>query len=172
MKVGESLLVCDFKFLGAAYDLIHHIPADGPAKLDLIPTSEGATLLVSGEINALVDLLRKAKDMNTNRLIENIGPSVIEAYLGLSNPPLSDSLVVFESRMVGDVFEAAVRLESAGYKVFDLRILRGGAPRAYVLATGAQAETPITTENLSGQLTTFSHPGPRLREFFALSSQK
>ena len=168
MKTGSSLLVCEMKSVGSAYSLIQEMKPEKHETVELIPNADGAVLMVSGQMDDLLQLLRKANDVFTSRFIENLSPAVIEAYLGLQNPPLSEQFMLFESRQVGDVFEAAGRMEAQGLKPFDLRILRGSGLRAYVMASGPRAAS-FSTDGLSGQLTSIENPNPVLKSYFELS---
>ncbi|MBX3039887.1 MAG: hypothetical protein KF789_04150 [Bdellovibrionaceae bacterium] len=171
MKVNEGLLVCEMKSLGAAYGVVQHISRESLQVTEIIPTADGAVLLVSGPIDCLVDLLSSANEVVSNRIIPALSAQVIESYLGLKNPPLDKELFVFEGRQIGDVFEAAVRLEAAGAKPFDLRILRGGNPRAYVLATG-DAGISFSADGLIGQFSRIENPNEQVRTFFETSPQR
>lgn len=171
MKVGESLLVCEMKSVGAAYSLMQEMRPELHDTIELIPNSDGAVLMVSGKMDDLLQLLRKANDIFSSRFIENLTPAVIESYLGLQNPPLGERFMLFESRQVGDVFEAACRMESQGLTPFDLRILRGSGLRAYVMGSGP-AGAAISTDGISGQLTQIENPNPVLKSYFEISAQK
>lgn len=171
MKVNEGLLVCEMKSLGAAYGVVQHISRESLQVTEIIPTADGAVLLVTGPIDALVDLLSSANDVASNRIIPSLSAQVIESYLGLQNPPLDGDLFIFEGRQIGDVFEAAVRLEAAGVKPFDLRILRGGNPRAYVLATGSPSAV-FSADGLIGQFSRIENPNQTVSRFFEMSPQR
>ncbi|HRO66362.1 MAG TPA: hypothetical protein PL182_02225 [Pseudobdellovibrionaceae bacterium] len=171
MKANEGLLICEMKSLGAAYGVIQHISQESLRVTEIIPTAEGAVLLVGGPVDSLVELLRFASEVVSNRIIPSLSKQVIESYLALQNPPLEGNLFIFEGRQIGDVFEAAARLEAAGAKPFDLRVLRGGSPRAYVLATGG-AVPSFSTDGLVGQFSRIENPNENVRKFFEIAPQR
>lgn len=165
MIAGSALLSVDFDSVGEGFEALQKIAAHDV--LEFIPSAAGASLLISGEIASLEKLLPALPAPRHSRMIKSVSETVAKAWLGLENPPLKTVLAVFESSAIGDVFEAAVRLEKTGYLPFDLRLLRGATPKAYVLATGDAGAVPPVAD-LRGQLTLIGHPSDALKAFFEI----
>lgn len=161
MKPGQSLLITELATLGEAYEAIQKLP-DGVEVFELIPGGEGATLLVQGPPGALQGLFPRA----AGRVVQP-SEKIIKAYLGLAAQPLKKYFGCFESQKVAEVFEAATRLEKAGWQVLDLRILRGSFPKTSLLAT-IEDSTTVELKDLQGVWTQIKEPGEKLRAFFEI----
>lgn len=169
---NRVFVVCETKTLGRAYELLQKISADDVELTEVIPMSEGAALLLLGS-DQILQAFTESSDSTVRNLqiIKNFSDTLLEAYLGIKNPPVSGSLMIFESSVMGDVFEAARRLDQAGAEVFDLRILRGGAPKAYLFATG-QAGEGFAVEGLVGTFTQIESPQDLVKSYFEIAPQK
>lgn len=168
MKAGDALLVLTYDLLGTAYQAIQAVQDADVA--ELIPAAGETTLLLTGASRALVLMEESLPRPLSSRFLENVPASVIEAWLGLRNPPLQSQFAIFESEAIADVFEAAIRLDKAGVVPFDLRILRGAKTKAYVMATG---ETDaLFLQDLNGTLTMIPGPSPLLRDFFEIAPNR
>ena len=167
MKAGFSLLALSYDSIGEGFEALQK--ASSQDVIEMIPSASGSTLLISGEAAALEKLREQLPAPSSARLVKSVSEQVAKSWLGLENPPLKSVLVVFESSSLGDVFEAATRLEKSGYVPFDLRLLRGAKPMGYVLATGDGGPVPQTAD-LHGQLTMIGHPSEALKSFFEVQA--
>lgn len=167
MKAGSSLLALTYDSIGEGFEALQRVSAQDV--IEMIPSAAGASLLISGETSALEKLREQLPAPTSARLVKSVSEQVTKSWLGLENPPLKSVLVVFESSSLGDVFEAATRLEKHGYLPFDLRLLRGATPKGYVLATGDGGAVPPTAD-LHGQMTMIGHPSEALKSFFEVQA--
>ncbi|MBX2988175.1 MAG: hypothetical protein KF802_09780 [Bdellovibrionaceae bacterium] len=166
MKPGDALLVLEMESLGKAYEVIQGL-ANAVEAVEMIPGATGAVVMIAGNETALKGLQGHA-GITRQRLVPSLSEAVVQAYLGLENPPLDGNFFCFESPDLGEVFEVADTLAQKGFAPFDLRILRGGPWKAYVLATGRGG-----TESLAGfpwlvRLTHIPSPSASLRDYFSL----
>lgn len=147
--VGADLSFFQFATLGEALARVQAAPMT--EVVELLPHARGALLVLKG------------RHHGAQQVVSQIPEGLIHAWLGLTNPPLRENLVVFESNDAGAVFEAGKRMIATGLEVFDLRVLRGGELKAYVLATGTGE---ASLGDLPGRLTAIAQPNAALREFF------
>lgn len=168
MKPGASLAIVETPTLGGGYAAIQgvHEPLE---VFELIPSGPGAVVLVSGPGAELAKWIAMFPRENSRLVLPS--EQVIQSYLGLENPPLGQIFGCFESQRIGDVFEAAFRLEQAGWLPFDLRIQRGATLRASVFATGAGDVKEPRLQDLHGAWTSIKDPSTSLRDFFELRPQ-
>lgn len=167
MEPGRSLLVLEFPTLGKAYEAAQKIEA--PLELvELIPGAEGGALLASGPKEILQDY--STRHGLKGELIDAVAASVLQSYLGLENPPLQGTLIVFESPSVAALFRAAQALSDKGLRPFDLRVQRGGKPRGHVLATGSVDQTAdLVPLERRGTWTLIQSPSSALKSLFELN---
>lgn len=163
MIAGLGLEVVVFRFQGEAYEFLQAVGDGASAHFDLIPAEPATVVLLSTAVETPAQTRAKAL---RRFWIPNVTETLADAFLGLLNAPVDESLVVFESPWADALFAAALRLESSGARVFDLRIHRGSQAGGYVLAAGG---TP-RVEGLSGvdgKLTVIERPNAAIRELFA-----
>lgn len=165
MKPGESLLVSDMGSIGEAYEAIQKLPSTVEV-FEMIPGAGGATLLLSGLAEALRECQRDLLDQKSAKILQP-SEEIIQAYLGLKALPLKRYFGCFESTQTAEVFEAATRLEKAGWQIFDLRILRGSFLKTSLLAT-AEDSAAAQLGDLQGVWTQIKEPSEKLRTFFEI----
>lgn len=165
MKPGQSLLVLETDFLGRAYEVVHGLPA-GVELMELLPSAGGATLLLTGPLEALRAAI-DVRGVSSSDLIEHVPESVLTAYLGLENPPLQEQLLIFESPRAGALFKGAVALSDRGFLPFDLRLQRGGAKvQGYLFATGPKIDFDPSVLESRGVWTRILSPSDQIRALF------
>lgn len=165
MAPGSSLLALTYLSIGEGFEALQKVSTE--EVVEFIPSAAGSSLLMSGDASKLEQLREQLPPPSSARLIRSVSEQVTKAWLGLESPPLKSVLVVFESPRLGDVFEAAMRMEQSGYVPFDLRFLRGASAMGYVLATGDGGPVPHTAD-LQGQMTMIGHPSDALKSFFEI----
>ena len=163
MKAGQDLHVWRFSSVGQAYLALQNLADDDDSSFDLIPGHDGAVLIVSTKQKPPPAVKEIVVSITC---IPSVSGELLNAYLGLSNPPLEADLVVFETADVGTAFDFAHRLQSSSsLKLIDLRVNRGGSVGAVVLATGNGDDLPAISAG-AGELTVVKSPNAFVRSLF------
>lgn len=162
MIAGLGLEIVVFRYQGEAYEFLQALGDGAVAHFDLIPTAPATVVLLSTSTETTPQ-----KRLNALRhlWIPRVSEPLADAFLGLVNAPVDDSLVIFESDWADALFAAATKLEECGAAVFDLRIYRGSHPGGYVLAAGGQLGMQKFSE-LEGRITVIERPNAAVRELF------
>lgn len=162
----NSILVFETVHLGQAYEALQTLPA-GLESFEVISGSGVNLVILQGPEQRLRAYQESLSGTAHPRLVSPWTETLEKARLGLENPQLEKTFIVFESSRIGDVFEAAARLEKNGFNVFDLRVLRGSDLKAHLFATG-DSKVGKELSDLHGTLTQIHEPSSFVRQHFEL----
>lgn len=149
----KNYLLLWFDSLGAAYaGAQRSAELPGSRILELFAFGKKAQLFLELgaplETNFLDKLDKKPIQW---KLLTQLSPQVLEAYLSLANPPLQNNLLVVESDFLGDLMEVCQSGLQLGLSILDLRLVRDHGGRSYAFFTGTEANLRKLQAQISGQ---------------------
>jgi len=140
-----GLAVVSFGALGHAYQIAQQLFTVHPQikMLEIVPSSEGASIILMGEIHALREFgaAIKINEGVTPVFVENHTEVILKAFYGLEAKTLGTHLVLFESEHSGELFQMAEAALGVGFDILDFRVPRGGQKRGSLILTCEDAES-------------------------------
>lgn len=139
-----GLAVVSFGALGHAYQIAQQVfTVHTDLKLlEIVPASEGASILLMGEIHSLREFGQalKVNEGVTPVFVENHTEALLRAFYSLEAKPLAEHLVIFESEHTGELFQLAEAALGLGFQILDFRVPRGGQRRGVISLTCQDAD--------------------------------
>ena len=135
---------------------------------ELSPTPSGGILILANETYGLLEQIHDSILNNKNtkaqiaiRLFADVKPTVLQAYLSQIQPQIAHALSVYETPSLIEAFDFAHHITSAGYEIFDFRVLRSHVNKCIVL----------TNYNLAdlNNLVVIEQPNDLVKSYFGIS---
>lgn len=89
------------------------------------------------------------------KILKDLDPIIIEAYLSLSGEKIKDFIFIVESEFVGDSLEFSQKMIKEELAIVDFRLLRFQIPKTITVFTGSQSQldkTQLISQNYLAQM--------------------
>lgn len=167
-------LILWFSSLGAAYHAADAATKEGAIILELFPFASMAHLFLEApaELNISALLAEQQLKVEKIEIFSYLPEKVLRSYLSLTNPALSEDLLIYEHAFLGETLRVAAQASHMGLELLDIRFMRDTAGHSYFMATGlAELCTAFIHHAIpsSGKIRQIKNPSDALREFFPQS---
>lgn len=135
----KELFVMWIDSYGQALKLANSVSHEGGEILDCSVIGKWSQIMIDSENvkNIEAMLIDIPSEYNyQKKLLKNVDPRVIDAYLSLAGDKIQDFLLVIEHDFIGEVFEISQKMLAEDFRIVDLRLLRFQEPKSLLLVTG------------------------------------